>query len=261
VILSLLEAALWAASSALTFALLFVLLYKRRYRVVPWFTAWVAAGCGYAIILFFAYKFGTKHTYAMAYWCVYAVDTFLQIAVILEIARAALKRDGRWVAGARPYLVFVGVIAPIVAGSMAWFMKPAANNSMNALVARVDLFTTILFCLLFAAVMAASSRLGLGLRTHAMRESYGIVSWALMTFATNTLHFYWRTMGQFAALEYIKKVGFVITAIYWIIAFWRPEPAPEPITFDKINDLDELATRLEYAQSRRDSSTDGVLPK
>jgi len=261
VILSLLATVFWATGFVLNVALLFVLLYKRRYRVVPWFTAWMTAGCTYTIALFFAYKFGTKHVYAMIYWSVAVVDTLLQIAVVFEIARAALKRGGRWVAGARPYLVFVGSIAPIIAGSMAWFMKPAAETRMDALVARVDLFTTILICLLFAAVMTASSRLGLGLRTHVMRECYGFVLWALVIFASDTLHFYWRTMGQFSALEYIKMTAFLLAQLYWSIAFWQPEPAYEPLTLDKINDLDELATRLEYAQSRTISPTNGVLPK
>jgi len=195
------------------------------------------------------------------YWSLTDEDVLLQIAVVLEIARAALKRGGRWVTGARPYLVFVGSIAPIIAGGMAWFMKPAAETRIDALVARVDLFTTILICLLFAAVMAASSRLGLGFRTHVMRESYGLVIWALAIFVSDTLHAYWRTTGQFSVLENIKIVAWQIALIYWSIAFWQPEPAYEPLTLDKINDLDELGTRLEYAQSRRDSSTDGVLPK
>ena len=94
-----------------------------------------------------------------------------------------------------------------------------------------------------------------------MRESYGFILWNLVAFVTDTLHAYWRTMGQFGALENIRIVVFQAALIYWSVAFWLPEPAVAPVTLNTINKLDDLAARLEYAQSRRDSSTGGALPK
>ncbi len=252
---------LWAAGVILNAALLFVLLYKRRYRTVPWFTAWMGTELVYNVALFLGYRFGSKHAYALIYWSSDVLDVLLQIAVILEIARYVLRRSGRWVEGARIRLTLMGSTAPLVAFGMAWFMKPAAQTRLDALEARSSLFTTILICLLFTAVVIASQQLGLGLRSHVMRETYGLIAWSLIAFVTDTLHAYWRTMGHFTLLENVRIGVFQAALIYWAVAFWRPEDEPAVVTSDTINRLDDLATRLEYAQSRRAPRTFGVSPK
>lgn len=251
---------LWAAGFVLNAVLLFVLLYKRRYRVVPWFTAWIGAELLYTIALFLGYKFGSKQLYAIIYWSSDFFDVLLQIAVVLEIARYIFVRSGRWVAGARVRLVVMGVAAPVIALIMAGMMKPAAETIPDAWLARASLFTTILVCLLFTSVVMSSMQLGLGLRSHVMRESYGFILWNMVAFVTDTLHAYWRTMEQFGALENIRIVVFQAALLYWSVAFWLPEPTVAPATLDTINKLDDLAARLEYAQSRRASSTGGSTP-
>jgi hypothetical protein len=250
---------LWAAGFVLNTALLLVLLYKRRYRTVPCFTAWIGFGCLYTITLFWGYRLGSKHVYAVLYWSGAFLDLLLQVTVVLEIARSTLRRSGRWVEGARRRLVFMGLIAPIIALGMAWFMTPAAETRLDAWDARGSLFTTILVCLLFTAVMIASQQLGLGWRSHIMRESYGLVMWTLVAFVTDTLHAYWRTLGHFTLFENIRIVFFQGALIYWAIAFWRPEAESLAMPADAKIDLDGLAMRIEYAQSRRSSS--GDLPK
>jgi hypothetical protein len=197
----------------------------------------------------------------MTYWSSEFLDVLLQTAVVLEIARYIFKRSGRWVEGARVRLVLMGAVAPFVALIMAGMMKPAAETSFDAWLARASLFTTILVCLLFGAVVMSSLQLGLGLRSHVLRESYGFILWNLVAFVTDTLHAYWRTMGQFGALENVRIIVFQAALIYWSVAFWLPEPVVAPVSLDTIRQMDDLAARLEYAQSRRASSTGGVLPK
>ena len=259
--LSLMEIVLWAAGLVFEAALIFVLLYKRRYRVVPWFTAWIAWVFLYTIALFLAYRFGFRHLYGLIYWSAGIVEMLLQVAMVFEIARSVLMRSGRWVEGARLRLVAIGSAALFVAGAMAWFMTAPAATPFQEMAARLSLFATILICLLSGAVMAASSRLGLGFRSYVMREVYGLVFWVLPVFALDTLHAYWRTKELVPALQNFKASLFASALIYWCVAFWLPEPEPELMTFDKKKDLEELAARLEYAQSHRASSTNGVVPK
>ena len=258
--LSLMASVLWAAGFMLNTALLFVLLYKRRYCTVPWFTAWIGFGCLYTITLFLGYRLGSNHLYAVLYWSGAFLDLLLQIAVVLEIARSVLRRSGRWVEGAKVRLIFIGAMGPLVALCMAWFMTPAAETRLDAWAARGSLFTTILICLLFSVVVLASQQLGLGWRSHIMRESYGLVMWTLVAFVTDTLHAYWRTLGHFTLLENVRIAFFQAATIYWAVAFWRPEAETLEIPENAKFDLDDLASRIEYAQSRRASST-GVLPK
>ncbi len=261
--LSLMAIVLWAAGFVLNAALLSVLLYRRRYKTVPWFTLWIASGCVYTIALFLGYRFSSHHVYAIIYWSSDFVDLLLQVAVVSEIARIVLRRSGRWVEGARARIAVVGAVAPLAAFGIAVAMKPAAETALDAWEARASIFSTILICLLFTGVMAASQQLGLGWRSHIMREGYGLTVWALVAFATDTLHAYWRTMGHFTALEHIRMVAYLGSLVYWAVVFWLPEKEPTgaPITGDEIKRLKALASRLEYPQSRGASSTNGVLPK
>jgi hypothetical protein len=257
--LSLTAMVLWAAGFVLNAALLFVLLYKRRYRTVPCFTAWIAFGCLFTITLFWGYRSGSKHLYKVLYWSGAFPDLLLQIAVVLEIARTVLRRSGRWVEGARRPLLFMGSMAPLIALGMACFMRPAAQTALDGLGARSDLFATILICLLLTTVMVASQQLGLGWRSHIMRESYGLAVWIIVSFVTDTLHAYWRTLGHFTVLENIRIVFFQGALVYWAIAFWQPEAETIAMPPAAKKDLEDLAARIEYAESRRSSS--GVLPQ
>ena len=253
--MSLTAVVLWAAGFALNSALLVVLLYKRRFRTVPWFSIWIAFGCAYTITLFLGYRLGSKHIYAVLYWSGAFLDLFLQVAVVMEIARGVLKRSGRWIEGAKGKLLGVGLIAPMFAAGMAWFMTPAAESRLDAIEARGSLFTTILICLLFTSVVLASQQLGVAWGSHMMRESYGLVLWTLIAFMTDTLHAYWRTLGHFTLLENIRIVGFQLSLIYWSIAFWRPEPSRFMMPQSSRYDLDELAARMQNVKPHLDSST------
>lgn len=261
--LSLMAILLWAAGFVLNAALLTVLLYRRRYRTVPWFTAWIGFGSVYTLTLFSVYRLGSHHLYTVLYWSGAFIDLLLQVAVVLEIARIVLRRSGRWVEGARARIAVGGGIAPLIAFGMAVAMKPAAETRLDIWDARANLFTTILICLLFTGVMAASQQLGLGWRSHVMREGYGLTVWALVAFATDTLHAYWRTMAHFTALEHVRMVAYLGSLVYWAVVFWLPEKEPTgaTITEDEIKRLKALASRLEYPQSRGATTTDGAFPK
>lgn len=256
--LSLSAKVIWAAGFVLNAALLFVLLYKRRYRTVPWFTTWIGLGCCNTIVLFLAYRFGSHHSYTVLYWSWAFLDLILQVGVVWEIARSIFRRSGKWVEGARVRLISVAAIGPLVAFALAWFMTPAAESKLDEFAARGNLFMTVLICLLFSTVVVASQQLGVGWRNHIMRESYGLVLWTIVNFVTDTLHAYWRTMGNFSALEYMRILVFQASLIYWSWAFWMPEPSPILMPVEVKNDLDELAARLDYAQSHRASSTGGT---
>jgi hypothetical protein len=143
-----------------------------------------------------------------------------------------MKRDAQWVEGAKAALMPLAVIGPIFATAMAVMMTPAAPSLLRALGARANLFTTILICFLFAAVVRGSQRLGLDWRSHIARESYGLTLWTLGAFVTDTLHAYWRTMGHFQALENTRIVFFQASLVFWCIAFWLPEPAPREIPLE-----------------------------
>ena len=227
--LSLVSVALWAAGSFLNAALVFILFYKGRWRVVPWFTAWMTYELLYAVACFIVFRLGSKESYRLVYWLGALVDFLLQILVIGEIAAYVLKREGQWVEGARSAVLPFLLAGPVISGVMAALMKPAATNTLNALAARASLFSTILICFLFVAILRASQNLGLDWRSHIAREGFGLTLWTVASFLTDTLHAYWRTMGHFQDLENVRIFVFQTSLLFWCVAFWLPEPEPRPI--------------------------------
>ena len=227
--LSLIEIALWAAGSALNAALVFVLLFKKRWKIVPCFTAWMIFQLLFAAACFLVYRAGSKELYRWTYWLGALVDFLLQMAVVVEIAAAVMKREGEWVEGAKSALLPFIVVGLVVAAGFAAAMVPAAPNVLYSLNARASLFTTVLICFLFAAVVRGSQQLGLGWGSQIARVSYGLTFWTLAAFVTDTLHAYWRTLPHFQTLENIRIVCFQGSLLYWCIIFWLPESVLVPI--------------------------------
>ena len=259
--ISLIAALLWAAGFTLHAALLFVLLYRRRHRLVPWFTGWIAFEIVYNIICFIAFRLGTKALYRNVYWSCGFIEFLLVISVILEIAAYVLRRSGRWVEGARVRLVVSAAAAAAVAFALTWFMTPAAETPLDAFDAQESLFTILFICLLFTSIMTISRQLGLSWRSHVMREGYGMTGWILVAFLTDTLHAYWRTAGSFTALEQIRMVFYLGSLAYWIVAFWLPEKSPASLPSDMLERMKALGLPAEYGVSNNLSRTDGVTSK
>lgn len=246
--LSLQATLLWAAGFICNAALFSILVYKGRVRMVPWFTTWISFGILYTIALFLAFRFGSKHLYAVVYWNGAFFDLFLQLAVVLEIANYVFLRGGRWVESARGRIAAMGLIAPIVAGIMAWQMTPAASSKLDAWESRASLFTTVVLCVLFAAVLFVSQQIGVGWRTRVLREGYGFIAWALVAFVTDTLHAYWRTIEHFTALEHIRMVAYLGSLVYWMVVFWSPDRVMEPLDGSANKRLEALRHELELRQ-------------
>ncbi len=235
---------LWAAGFCLNAALVFVLFRKRRHRIVPWFTMWMILDLVYSVALFLAFRFGSKHLYAVLYWTSDFLDVLLQIAVIVEIAGYILKRSGRWVEGSKVPLTMMAATAPLIALIMAVLMKPAAETRLDAWAARSSLFTTVMVSVLFTGVLVLSQQLGLNWRNLVLREGYGLMVWELVAFVTDTLHAYWRTAEHFSALEHLRMVVYLGSLLYWCTIFWLPEQQLTPDIVVK-KQLADLRARLE----------------
>lgn len=243
--LSLQAMLLWAAGFLCNAVLLFVLVYKARARTIPWFTGWISFGILYSIALFLAFRLGSKHLYAILYWSGAFLDLLLQLAVVLEIANYVFKRGGYWVKGARGRLVAMGLTGLIAAGILAWQMTPAATSQLDAWDSRASLFTTVVLCILFSAVMIVSEQVGVGWRTRVLQEGYGLIAWALVAFVTDTLHAYWRTAEHFSALEHVRMVAYLGSLVYWMVVFWLPEPYTASPDGSAIKRLAALRRELE----------------
>ncbi len=237
--LSLASVVLWAAGFAANVALVLVLAHKRRFRVVPWFTAWMGWEMLYTLSCFLAFRLVSGEAYTVVYWAGGFIELTLQIAVVAEIALLIMKPHGCWIEGARTAVLPFVVTGPVIASLLAGFMKPAAGSAVNEFAARANLFSTIVVCFLFVSIVRASQRLALDWRSYIARESLGLTMWTITAFVTDTLHAYWRTMRHFQELENLRVFAFLLALLYWCVVFWLPEPASPRMPATPLRDYTE----------------------
>lgn len=241
--LTLVEKIIWSLSLTLTSVLMLVLTIKRRYRVVPVFTAYIAFQLTQTLALVACYLLQNKHAYAITYWTCAFADVALQIAVVLEVASIVLRRYNRWVPGVLTRIWVYGAISFIVATLLAAHMQPAVRTSLEDYEARASLFTTVLVFLLVASIVAASKRGGVGWNNWAIRVSVGMFFWVTTSFVTGTLSSYVGTLGHFLLLQFIQIIGFQGSLIYWAIAFWLPEKRSAVMSESDMVMLEQLRKR------------------
>jgi hypothetical protein len=248
--LSILDNALWAAGFAGNAALLFVLLYRRRWEQFPAFTSLIALYLLRTMLLFVVYRIGSRQAYAWTYWSAAVVDVALQVAVIIEIGRIVLRPTGAWVADARLKFFGIGTAGALLALGLAWAAEPSAPTSLEAWEIRANLFTSILICELFTAVLIASQQLGLVWRNHVMRLGQGLTVWAIVSFAVDAAHSYFGALRHFVRLEQFSILVFQGAQIWWIVSFWAAEPVRKPLSPDMRRYLIDLHERVQYDLAR-----------
>lgn len=244
--LTALDKTLWAAGFLGHAVLLCVLLLRKRLRAFPVFTTLIAFDATLTITLFGSYIYGYQNLYAILYWSSLPVDFCLQIAVILEIAGIVLRPTGTWVRDARVSFLIWGLVGAFLAAGLAYAVQPSAATTLSAWEVRGNLFTSLLTCELFLAMMFASTRLGLAWRHHVMQLAQGLTVWAVAAVLVDTAHSILGTHRNFAILEHARMFVYLGTLCYWMVAFWLDEPERRPLSEEMRKYLVALHERVEY---------------
>src|SRR5882762_3467514 len=243
--LSALDTVLWAATIVMLAVLVATLVFKKRFRVAPWFTIWTSSGLTLTLALYATYRSGRSSLYVTLYWGWAVADLLLQLAVITEIARSVLKRNGRWVAGTHIRFLAMAGVSVLLSVSLALSVHTATVYTTDTWAVRGNLFTTLLICMLFSTLMFVSQQFGLSWRSHIMRIGYGLTAWALTSFIIDMLHSYWGITRHFAQLDRIRNFVYLGSLIYWLIALWRPE-AEKKLSPDVFSRISSLHEQVEY---------------
>ncbi len=234
---------LWAMGLLLVVALFFILILRKRFHTLPWFTSWIGFQMIGSALLLVVWRRYHVH-YELAYWSFCAVDILLQLMILTEIARSVLCRNGVWVQGAKSRFLLLSALGAVVAAAMAAWIKPLAETPMGAWSVRGNLFTTLLVCLTFTAILSASSQFGLHWRSHVMRVGYGLTVWSLASFAVDALHGYWGATNHFQALEHFDIAVWEASLVYWLGALWIPEETPQEVPPALIDNLLQIHADL-----------------
>jgi hypothetical protein len=236
----------WAAGFFGNAALLLVLVWRHRWRQFPVFTSLIGYQIFDTILLFLVFRHGTRHNYAVTYWVTGAGNVLFQVALIFEIARVVLRPTGTWVRDARSSFILVGTIGALGTLALCLMVKPLSFSTLGIWEVRANLFTALLDCELFLAMLYASNRLGLEWRNHVMGLGQGLTVWAFGAVASDLAHVYFGWSHDFQVFDRLLTCLYLSTLVYWAITFWRPEPVRAPLSSEMKDYLVALHERVQY---------------
>jgi hypothetical protein len=237
---------LWAANFVGFAALLLVLLLRQRWRQFPVFTGFVTYSILVSIGLFLISRYSTPKVYRTTYWILAGGDFLFQLGLIFEIARVVLRPTGTWIRDARSSFVLVGVTGTAVAAGLCLAIKNPPGSTAGIWEIRGDLFTALLDCGLFLAMLFASNRLGLEWRNHVMALAQGLTLWAFGSAVSDLASIFLGWTQQYRVVQLFPSFLYIAVLLYWAVAFWRPERVRAPLSNEMKDYLVALHSRVQY---------------
>jgi hypothetical protein len=237
---------IWAANFFGIAALLVVLLARKRWRQFPIFTCFMAYSILVSAGMFLVSRYSTPTVYRVAYWTVTGGDILFQLGLIFEITRVVLRPTGTWIRDARSSFVLVGVTGTAVAAGLCLTIKTPPGSTAGIWEIRGDLFTALLDCGLFLAMLFASNRLGLEWRNHVMALAQGLTLWAFGSAVSDLASIFLGWTQQYRAVQLFPSFLYIAVLLYWIVAFWRPERIRAPLSDEMKDYLVALHSRVQY---------------
>jgi hypothetical protein len=219
--------ALWFAGMVGEAAVLGLLIYRRVWRTLPVFCAYVAWGLlsdtgGYAVQRSLAGR--STHAYLIIYTVMSAVDSTLQIAVLIELAWSILRPVqaslSRWA------LVAVGLLI-VAVGAAVWpfaGIHGLANlSSAWRNLVHLQQTTSILRVLFFLGLAGCSQLLSIGWRDRELQVASGLGFYSIVSLGVDV----WRShqgMGQqYNHLNQMLAATYVCSLLYWVFSFTQKE--------------------------------------
>jgi peptidoglycan/LPS O-acetylase OafA/YrhL len=241
--------ALWAASLIGHVALVLILVLRRKLRQFPVFSTFIAFSALVTILLFFVHRFGTNHQYFLAYWITGGANYLFQVGLIVEIARNVLRPTGRWVLEARKSFLIWAAVGLGIAAIMAYELGPSQSKGIELWDTRITVFTALMTCGLFLAMMTAANRLGLRWRSQVYAVGQGLFIWSLISLFGDVAHTALGWNREFVVLDYVQMFAYLAVVVFWGITFWFPEKERAELSPEIRAYLVAAAARLEYDRS------------
>ena len=247
--LSYLDRLLWAAGFFAHAVLLAVLFVRNRAREFPLFTSLIGFNEVRTVALFLIQWHGTRPEYFYTYWSLAPVDVGLQILVIVEMAANVFRPRGRWALDVRPGMAWWAIGSVVVGAGLTAIPRTATSIWEQVVLIKGSFFSAALLSEMFAGMIVLSARSGLPWKTHVGRILQGIGTYSLVTVMIETARTYFGLRNDSALyndLSRIRRIVYLLCAIYWIVMLWREAPAPRVTTDRMREDVVALARIAEY---------------
>jgi hypothetical protein len=254
-----LDFSFWAAGLLGHAILLAVLLVRGRFRQVPFFSALIASNIVETIALFWIFGTGARAAYSYAYWSFALLESGLKLAVLYEVADSVYRPVGIWARDVRFQITLLAGASVVAALGLAWWASPPAKTFLASFVIRGNLFIAVLLSMLFAAILATSSQVGLAWRNHIWQVALGLGVYSMITFVVEGAHSYLGVDAHVAAYKVLSRFRIAVylgLLCYWIEMIWLNEPKRRLVTPAMRASLFALRSQLARTQAGLNSAQD-----
>jgi hypothetical protein len=217
----------WAAGLGAHLILLSTLLIRRRFRVFPFFTAFIVANVLRTAALYVVELYGTKASYFYTYWSLALIDTVLQLSVVYEMYSLTFRPLGGWARDLRGAFVWLVTVSIAVAAGLTWLATPHARLWMQVVVIKGSFFSSACMSEFFVGMVVLAVRAGLPWKTHVARISQGLGVYSIIDVLIEAGHSYFgvsRNTQTYVTLSHIRIATYLSCVAYWIIMLWRNAP-------------------------------------
>ena len=218
-----LDTALWLAGSIAEVVVVGVLLYRRLWRMFPFFFLYItqaAVGAlGLAIVIHSDHR-----GYATWYLVETILDSVLLFAVLVELAWSIL-RPVRASLSRRALIPVSGLILAIGAAVWPFTALPAlAGRSVEFhFLFQLEQTVSILQIVFFLALIAGSQVLSIGWRDRELQIASGLGFYSATGVAAAILHTHQTSFVQYKHLDQALIGAWVCTLLYWAVNLARKE--------------------------------------
>ena len=206
--------------------LLFVLLIRRRWLRFPVFTTMFASQVIITVVLFLVSRYGTSHTYFVAYWLCATADFTLQVALMIEVASSICRMNGVWLQTAKRGLWTWVAAGVIIAAGTCFAIRPPSMSVLDLWDLRGTLFTSLLTCMLVLGVSMTANRLHLQRSGHVMALAQGLALWTAIAVAGDALKVATGWRYELTIFDQTRSCIYLFDLVFWTISFWRPGKVP-----------------------------------
>lgn len=221
-----LDDGLWAAGFIGHAVLLFILFRKKRARVFPFFTAWVAFMFLRTILLFGVRHMGGKGAYFNVFWSAVIPDYILQAGVLYGVCFHVISPYKR----AAPKIALYVLAVLVALGTMTafWFASTASASAMHTvygMIRRVNLGFSLLRCAIFVGITIFADVLGLTWRHHVQRLAAGLAIYSFADVLSDAVLIYAAPQTALAnTIIHLHSFGYLMALLVWNFSFFQNEP-------------------------------------
>ena len=253
---------LWFAGVVTQAAVVGLLVFRRMWRVLPFFTAFCAwdllcDGGNYVVI----------HYFSGSYLTIYLIETIissvLELSVLVELAWSVLRPLRTLLPrGSLAIVVILFLIAGVIIWPFTGIQEFAKLVPEVQGIVRIQQTNSVLRILFFLLLAGCSQLLSVGWRDRELQIATGLGFYSFVSLAVAMLHSHQSIGPLYLYLNQVMLASYLCSLVYWVFSFAQKEAERREFTPQMENFLLALAgnaraTRLTMGSAPVDEPREG----